>query len=509
MFIEEQQSSPVLASPSNAPQTHEALSLTSLTQHLQEVAELPPLSTSSQTQHPVLRDLLQQLEPIDFREAVALESDRESLKQKHYLVTIVRTVREAATAHGYGLCQRNQTIYVYNRAYWNRLEPDELRLFLREAAERLGVNTCDARYHLFTKNLLDQFLSDGYQAPPTPVADTVKVNLQNGTLVVTPQGQHLQPFDPADFLTYQLPYAYNPDATAPRFERFMARVLPAPSCRQVLAEFLGYLFVHHRTLKLEKALLLYGSGANGKSVFYEIVQALLGSENMCSFSLESLTCGQAYARAKLGDKLVNYVSEFGGKHDPNIFKQMVSGEALEARLPYGQPFMMESYAKIIANTNELPTEVEHTNAYFRRFLIVPFSVTIPEQERDPQLAAGIIAEELPGILNWMLVGLQRLLAQRKFSPCEPAQQLLEDFQRQSDSVRLFLEEEGYQADPDRAIRLQDFYADYRGYCSESGYQPVNRKNFRKRLERVPIAYQRKSTGWFVCAGRAAGNWAKK
>ena len=65
-----------------------------------------------------------------------------------------------------------------------------------------------------------------------------------------------------------------------------------------------------------------------------------------------------------------------------IFKQMVSGEPVEARLPYGQPFILRQYAKLIFNRNELPKDVEHSNAYYRRFLIIPFDVTIPEHEQD-------------------------------------------------------------------------------------------------------------------------------
>src|SRR5690606_17922094 len=150
------------------------------------------------------------------------------------------------------------------------------------------------------------------------------------------------------------------------------------------AEFLGYVFIKHgsKRLKEEKALILYGNGANGKSVFFEVVSALLGTENTSNFSLESLTETNSYNRAMIANKLVNYGSEINGKLESSFFKQLVSGEPIEARLPYGQPFTMKQYAKLIFNCNELPKDVEHTNAYFRRFLIIPFDVTIPPQEQD-------------------------------------------------------------------------------------------------------------------------------
>ena len=120
----------------------------------------------------------------------------------------------------------------------------------------------------------------------------------------------------------------------------------------------------------------------------------------------------------LGNKLVNYASEINGKMDVSIFKQLVSGEPVDARLPYGEPFTLVNYGKLIFNCNQLPTSVEHTHAFFRRFLIIPFEVTIPEEQQDDQLAEKIIKSELSGVLNRVLEGLKRVLKQRRFTKSE-------------------------------------------------------------------------------------------
>ncbi len=184
-------------------------------------------------------------------------------------------------------------------------------------------------------------------------------------------------------MTYQLPFRYDSKAEAPLFEAYLNKVLPDQERQKVLAEYLGFVFIKHgsNALKEEKALILYGTGANGKSVFFEIVNALLGEENVSSYSLQSLTNDNGYFRAKIANKLVNYASEINGTLEASIFKQLVSGEPVEARLPYGQPFTLKQYAKLVFNCNELPKDVEHTNAYFRRFLIIPFDVTIPRKSR--------------------------------------------------------------------------------------------------------------------------------
>jgi putative DNA primase/helicase len=270
-----------------------------------------------------------------------------------------------------------------------------------------------------------------------------------------------------------LPFEYTPEANAPIFAEYLDKVLPESQLQHILAEYLGYVFIQPTTLKLEKTLLLYGTGANGKSVFYEIVRRLLGEQNTSEYSLQSLTNDNGYFRAMIANKLVNYASEINGKLEASIFKQLVSGEPVEARLPYGKPFMLTQYAKLIFNCNELPKDVEYTVAYFRRFLIIPFEVTIPEAEQDKQLAQKIIASELSGVFNWVLQGLKRLLDQKQFTECESVKRAREQYEKESDSVKLFLEEKEYKPHPTSFVALQKLYLEYRTFCQDDGFQAVN------------------------------------
>lgn len=246
----------------------------------------------------------------------------------------------------------------------------------------------------------------------------------------------------------------------------------------MLAEYMGYIFT--TGLKLEKAAILYGSGANGKSVFFEVVNALIGPDNICSYSLQNLTKYDSYQRAELSNKLLNYASEINGKLEASIFKQLVSGEPVEARQIYGRPFVMREYGKLMFNCNELPKEVENTNAFFRRFLIIPFEQTIPESEQDPELAAKIIRDELSGVFNWMLDGLGRLLQQRTFTRSAIIREQVEDFRRESDSVAMFLDEGRYKPDPQSCMLLKDLFYNYRSFCYENGYTPCSLKTVSKR-----------------------------
>lgn len=450
----------------------------------------------------ILDRLLDSIEKVDFRSLAELE-EGEKLTQKHLLVHAVERVLEYAAANGWSICRRDAFIYLYNGAYWKELSPADLRTFLGMAAEKMGIEKHEARFYQFRQKLLEQFLETANLPSPRPPENTVFINLQNGTFEIGPTRRELREPRKEDFLRYQLPFAYDPAAAAPTFRRYLDTVLPDPDCQSVLAEFVAYAFIPHDFLKLEKALLLYGTGANGKSVFFQIVLALLGENNVSSYSLQSLTDANGYNRAAIANRLVNFASELSGKIETSYFKQLVSGEAVEARLPYGQPFILTNPAKLIFNANDLPRDVEHSHAYFRRFLIVPFTQTIPEEQQDKRLAQKIIKTELPGVLNWALEGLKRLLSNHAFTAAEAVRRAVEDYKVSSDSVKLFLSEVGYKPDALGFILIRDLYNEYKQFCMDDGYRPTGKTKFIQRLKDDGTHFERRAIGYVAFLQKTA------
>jgi len=464
----------------------------------------------------IFHQLIEQFEPLDFESLAFPEveklrkqiekpnSESEQVKNiikqlhkfkantKHFLVLSIENVLNIAEKNRWGICKNHDFIYLFNGTFWAEIDRETFQKFLGEAAEKMGVAKFSARFYQFREQLFKQFLATAYLPTPESNKDVVLINLQNGTFEISPQGTKLRQFDRSDFITYQLPFEYNPQAKAPIFEAYLNRVLPDKESQRVLAEYLGFVFIKHGNFKEEKALILYGTGANGKSVFYEIVNALLGYENTSSFSLQELTDESGYYRAMIANKLVNYASEINNRMKTDIFKRMVSGEVLPARLPYGNPMQLRQYAKLIFNCNELPKDIEHTEAFFRRFLIIPFNVTIPEHEQDKRLHTKIIENELSGVFNWVLEGLYRLLKQGRFSDCDAAQIALEQYKTESNSIKLFLNEKGYQNDTDDYQLIKNLYPEYKYFCSEDGMTAFKKVNFSKQLKALGINIDRQT-----------------
>ena len=444
----------------------------------------------------VLNALLNELAPIDFRERGRLES-AETIARKHYIIISNEAILETAQINRWSLCMSDGFVYLFNGAYWKQMTKEQLLNFLGQAALKLGVDEFEAKHYRFRAELYNQFLSTAYLPRPEKKGNEVLINLQNGTFVISPEEQKLRDFDRNDFITHQLNFAYDPDAKANKFQIYLDRVLPDRTLQMILAEFIGLVFVKQRTLKIEKALILFGSGANGKSVFFEIIIALLGAENVSNYSLHSLTNENGYFRARLSDKLLNYASEISPKMDSTFFKQLVSGEPIEARLPYKEPFLITDYAKLIFNTNILPKEIENNEAFYRRFTLIPFSVTIPEIERDPTLAQTIIQEELAGVFNWVLEGLNRLLRNHGISQSDIVDKSIVEYRQQSDTVFMFLDEENYTPDHQKEKLMLDIYKLYKEYCEVCGYRACSLKTFGERLRALEYNVTRKSQGNMV------------
>jgi putative DNA primase/helicase len=142
----------------------------------------------------------------------------------------------------------------------------------------------------------------------------------------------------------------------------------------------------------------------------------------------------------------------------------------------------------------LPKDVEHTHAYFRRFLIIPFDVTIQPHEQDKNLHTKIIENELSGVFNWVLSGLYRLLEQKRFSDCEASQQAVEQYKIESDSVQMFLNEFEYIVSATKETALKELYSEYKEYCFDSGFKACSSKTLVQRLENSGFTKSRKNYG---------------
>ena len=376
-------------------------------------------------------------------------------------------------------CDQQMMVYVQTR--WESVEPQQWKDFVKLCAEKCGIPEHLLKNPSFMKKLFESaaFNFAAYRKQEIP-KNEVWINLQNGTLVISADGTvTLRSHRMEDLFTYTIGYGYDADAECEQWHKFLDRVLPDKNAQQLLAEFIGYcLMPDHR---MEKMLILYGDGQNGKSVTLEVIESILGSQNVSYLGLSDLTNDEV-KRAGIEAKMLNISHESGKDVNPNILKQITSGERVTIKRLYRDPYETSNYGKLIAAFNQLP-RAENVMGFFRRLIILPYNVTIQKNEIDRQLTQKL-RRELAGILNWVLAYLPGFMKGSDFVYCEECEKALEEYKLQSDNVRLFVqmhcEESPYSQSGD------NIFKSYRTFCSESGLQSLGKTKFYKRLENLKI-----------------------
>ena len=440
----------------------------------------------------IFRQLLKELDTPEMREK---SGNINQMSKDEATVKVVEVINDCINRNNYKFCLKDGIIYCFNGTYWIKVSEDEMKLFVNAAVNALGGNNTGRKHHRWKDDAYRQFMSEALFVSKEKAEGQTLINLHNGTFEITAERQSLREYRAEDFLRYCLDFDYDPQATAPMFMKFLDRVLPDKDCQAVLSEYMGYIF--SKGLKLEKVLLLTGTGANGKSTFFTIATAIFGQENVSSFSLQELTKGQ-YQRAELQDVIANFCTEISGKMETAVFKQLASGEPVSARHIFGRPFTMTDYGKMVFLCNELPWQIEQTDAFFRRFIIIPFEQTIPEEERDPELANKIIASERSGVFNWMLDGLKRLLKNKRFTESEIIRRQIEEFRYQRDTVAVFLDQKNnYVPSVLKKERLSDIYDSYTLFCIRNKVRAVSLIAFSRKLKSYGYEMKREGVGNFV------------
>lgn len=221
------------------------------------------------------------------------------------------------------------------------------------------------------------------------------------------------------------PYPYIPGAQCPKFMRFLDEVLPDKRQRDILQMFLGLGLIQTSDAfdkttagprgTVELCLVLLGSGANGKSVLFNVICALFGKNHITNVDYDDMTADGdegLRSRAAIRSAVFNWSSDSNaqkfGQKNTAMFKRIVSGESYPYRLLGEDIEMSDSCPYLIFSLNQLPNIAEGTRGFLRRLQFVNFDVTIPRFKQNPNLAYEIIESDLPGVFNWVLRGAREI-----------------------------------------------------------------------------------------------------
>lgn len=264
------------------------------------------------------------------------------------------------------------------------------------------------------------------------------VTVENGVLGVV--SRELTEHSSKHNALNKLPVEFEPEADEPEvFLDYLTDVVPEEEQRKKLQEFVGYTLLHWG-VPFEKCLFLVGGTNSGKSTFIDVVN-MLHDEEAVSHVTPQEVLQQRFKSAQLYGSWLNTQNEIPNETVGNVgkFKKIVSGEEMVMEKKNQPNFNHDPNTKHIYAGNQLPTSSVDDQAFYERILLISFPNTIPREEQDRRLLQKI-EDELPGVLNWALEGLDRLMSEGLFTADRSASETEEMWEKWSSSVKRFAHE---------------------------------------------------------------------
>ena len=300
------------------------------------------------------------------------------------------------------------------------------------------------------------------------------VDLETGNLL-SHQREH--------FISQLAPVNFDPAVSCPLWLSFLDRIM---ANNQQLISFLqraiGYSLSGETS---EQCLFIfYGFGANGKTTFLQTINSMLG-EYAKQTPTETLLVKRKgaipndVARLKGARFVTASEAESEQRFAESLIKQMTGGDTLSARFLHQEWFDFKPTHKIYLGTNHKPVIRGTDHAIWRRIKLVPFEITIPENERDLQLADKL-KTELPGILSWAVKGCLEWQQHGLGTPDE-VKLATEDYRNEMDILSEFIRDccsEGNLLE----VKTKDFYEAYCNWCERNGDRPLPKRTVGLKLK---------------------------
>lgn len=387
-----------------------------------------------------------------------------------------KTIADEITAKYKLLYNEKISFFQYNGTYWTSKTDTEISRYIADA---LGPYATGPKISSILKVIKsDVVTSKLFNVNPV-------INFINGTLELSPKIL-FRKHRAEDCCTYCLDYPYNPSATSPEWLSFLDTVTNHDDKKIcLLQELSGYvLFPDNR---LQKCAVLIGSGANGKSVFLNVLTKIFGSTNVSNVEMSSLS--QDFQVIQLMNSMLNISAEtrtnVAGAESK--FKQITAGDEISACYKGKDYITFRPRAKMFVACNEYVKSSDTTEGWTRRFCFVDFPmhfVETPNPENPEELPIDreiesrlTTTDSLSAIFNWVLQGYEMLLACGYFTEPDDQRKITEEFKELSNPLIEFAKEVEFNA----PISSNQLYDRYKEWCTESGHNPLARNTFTKRV----------------------------
>ena len=444
-------------------------------------------------------------------------------------VEIAKRVREDLTARHGRIVYAEGSFWRYSGTEWETIEDHLIRLPVHayDGAEFMTAAGEPSRVKL-SKSRVDSVLHecaalcaepDFFENPPTGI------NCASGFIRFDTTGKpRLEAHHRDHRCRHTLPGHWDAGVTGtPPEGSLLNRLLngsfkgdqEAQAKSDLLAEVCGSAALGYATRLLQpRAVVLHGKTAeNGKSQILQLARGLLPDSAICC--VPAARMGDERHVTGLVGKLLNASDELSPEAiASNTFKSVVTGEPIEGRDVYKSRIEFRSVAQNLFATNHLPSFKGGVDrGVQRRLMVIPFTRTIPVEERIEDIGKRIASDEADLLLAWAVHGAARLIHQRNFIIPESCSLALVEWILGEDPVLAWI---------DACVRVQaivnggpmlatrDAYVRFQNWAQAEGFKPekipaINGFVQRVQARVVGVNHKRTSTGRFFI-GMTVTQW---
>jgi putative DNA primase/helicase len=318
------------------------------------------------------------------------------------------------------------------------------------------------------------------------------VNCQNGTLDL--RTGRLKDHDPTDRITKIVPEDYDPDASCPRFKRFLKEALVDNALINFVKRYSGYTLTG---ITRERLLaILYGLGKNGKTTLVELLHEVLG-DYARNTDVETLLIkkyqgvGNDVAALK-GARFVSAAEvEKGRRLAESKVKQLTGRDTVTARFLFGENFDFRPEFKLWLSTNNKPVIQGTDDAIWDRIRLIPFTQRFDGPKADTKLPDKLRGE-LAGVFAWMVEGCLEWQEHGLEEP-KTVTDATKQYREEMDTLASFLDETCV-IGPSYRVLAETLYQRYAMWCDKSGERKDPKKAFVARLGERGFDRRRETAG---------------
>jgi putative DNA primase/helicase len=316
------------------------------------------------------------------------------------------------------------------------------------------------------------------EAPERLVVNNGVLDLETG---------EVDPHTPDEYHRTRIERTYDPAAECPAINAFLHEVVAEED-----VDTLYQLIAHalYKDYPEDKAAMLLGDGANGKTIFITLVEKFLGEWNISGESLHDLADNDRnFSQRNLIGKLANTDPDMGNQtvHNMAVFKALTGRDTVSADVKYERPVRFKNHATMLFAANDIPVLDDDTYGNWRRWILLDFLNTFspgdenyePEEQlldrlTTPEELDGLPARCVEEITDWHET--DRAWFSNIDSPIEVRRRM----RKASEPVFAFADD-CLVRDPDSYLPKDDLMDLYTVYATRHGLSKLGKEQFSKRL----------------------------